>query len=43
MMNLQSPKANITGSLTFSGGGTLEETATTSAGFGDLAVITGFT
>ena len=43
LINLQSPKANVTGTLTFSGGGTLEETGVISAGFGDLAVIRGFT
>ena len=42
VIDLQSPKANVTGTLTFSGGGTLEETGVISAGFGDLAVISGF-
>ena len=42
-INLQSPKANVTGTLTFVGGGTLEETGTISAGFGDLATLEGFT
>jgi autotransporter passenger strand-loop-strand repeat protein len=41
-MELQSPKATLTGSLTFSGAATLEFTATTSAGYGDFAVISGF-
>jgi Hint domain len=39
---LESPKATISGTLTFSGPATVEETATVSAGFGDLAVISGF-
>ncbi len=42
-VDLESAKATLTGSLVFSGGGTLEVTGNTSAGFGDLAVITGFT
>jgi hypothetical protein len=41
-MELQSPKATLTGTLTFSGAAKLEFTANTSAGFGDLAVIDGF-
>jgi autotransporter passenger strand-loop-strand repeat protein len=41
-MQLQSPKATLTGSLTFNGAAALSFTATTSAGFGDLAVIDGF-
>jgi hypothetical protein len=41
-MQLQSPKATLTGTLTFNGSATLAVTATTSAGFGDLAVIDGF-
>jgi autotransporter passenger strand-loop-strand repeat protein len=39
---LQSPKASFGGSLTFSGGGTLSLTGISSAGFGELAVISGF-
>jgi autotransporter passenger strand-loop-strand repeat protein len=40
---LQSPKAVVSGSLTFAAnGGTLEVTSVTSAGYGDLAVISGF-
>jgi hypothetical protein len=42
VIDLQSPKANLTGTLTFAGAGTLKETAVISAGFGDLAVISGF-
>jgi autotransporter passenger strand-loop-strand repeat protein len=42
-IDLQSPKANLTGTVTFTGGpGVIEVTDTTSAGFGDLAVISGF-
>jgi autotransporter passenger strand-loop-strand repeat protein len=42
-IDLQSPKANLTGAVTFTGGpGVIEVTDTTSAGFGDLAVISGF-
>jgi autotransporter passenger strand-loop-strand repeat protein len=41
VLDLVSPKANVTGTLTFAGG-TLEETGIVSAGFGDLAVISGF-
>jgi hypothetical protein len=43
LIELQSPKATLTGALTFSGAATLEFTATTSAGYGDNAVISGFT
>jgi autotransporter passenger strand-loop-strand repeat protein len=42
VMKLQSPKATLTGTLTFNGAATLAITSTTSAGFGDLAVIDGF-
>jgi len=42
LIDLQSPKANITGTLVFSGAGTLEETDTVSAGYGVAATITGF-
>ena len=42
VIDLQSPKANLTGTLTFSGAGTLLVTDQTSAGFGDLAPILGF-
>ena len=41
-IDLQSPKANILGSLVFSGAATLEETDTVSAGYGVSAVISGF-
>jgi len=39
---LESAKATLTGSLVFAGGGTLAVTGNTSAGSGDLAVISGF-
>lgn len=39
---LESPKANMSGSLVFQGAGVLEETATISAGYGVSAVISGF-
>lgn len=39
---LESAKANMAGSLVFSGAGVLEETATISAGYGVSAVISGF-
>ncbi len=42
VVDLQSPKAVLSGSLTFDGAGTIEVTDTTSAGYGDLAVISGF-
>jgi autotransporter passenger strand-loop-strand repeat protein len=43
ILDLQSPKAEATGSLTFEGGGnTLEFTDITSAGHGVLATISGF-
>jgi autotransporter passenger strand-loop-strand repeat protein len=42
VMELQSPKATLTGSLFFSGAAKVEFTAVTSPGFGDLAVISGF-
>ena len=42
LMELQSPKATLSGSLVFSGAASLEFTAITSAGFGDFAVISGF-
>ncbi len=41
-VNLESAKATLTGSLVFAGGGTLDVTGNTSAGAGDLAVISGF-
>jgi autotransporter passenger strand-loop-strand repeat protein len=41
-VDLESAKATLTGSLIFAGGGTLLVTGNTSAGAGDLAVITGF-
>ena len=41
-VNLESAKSVLTGSLTFSGAGTLEATAIISAGFGASAVISGF-
>ncbi|MCB8877104.1 Hint domain-containing protein [Acidisoma silvae] len=43
VIDLESPKANVLGSLVFSGAATLEETNTVSAGYGVSAVITGFT
>ncbi|MCB8882165.1 Hint domain-containing protein [Acidisoma cellulosilytica] len=43
VINLQSPKANMSGSLVFSGAGTLEETDVTTAAYGlTSAVISGF-
>ena len=42
VLDLQSPKATLEGSLTFAGPATLEVTDVSSAGFGDLAVISGF-
>jgi autotransporter passenger strand-loop-strand repeat protein len=42
VVDLQSAKAVLSGSLTFAGAGTIEVTAVTSSGFGDLAVISGF-
>jgi autotransporter passenger strand-loop-strand repeat protein len=42
VVDFQSPKATISGSLTFVGAGTLEATDITDAGYGDLAVISGF-
>jgi hypothetical protein len=41
-MALESPKAVISGGLTFNGPATVAITATTSAGYGDLGVISGF-
>jgi autotransporter passenger strand-loop-strand repeat protein len=41
-VELQSPKATLSGSITFASTGTLAVTSNTSAGFGDLAVISGF-
>jgi hypothetical protein len=41
-LELQSPKAVVSGSLTFTSGGTLEVTDLSSAGYGDQAVISGF-
>ncbi len=41
-VDLESAKATLTGSLVFSGGGALLVTGNTSAGNGDLAVISGF-
>jgi autotransporter passenger strand-loop-strand repeat protein len=41
-VDLESAKATLTGTLVFAGGGQLEVTGNTSAGFGDLAVISGF-
>jgi autotransporter passenger strand-loop-strand repeat protein len=41
-ITLESPKANLTGALSFANGGTLLETAVISSGFGDLATIDGF-
>jgi autotransporter passenger strand-loop-strand repeat protein len=42
-LSLQSPKATISGSLTFAGAATLSVTGVASAGYGDVAVISGFT
>jgi autotransporter passenger strand-loop-strand repeat protein len=42
LLDLQSPKAALTGGLTFTGPATLEFDAVASAGFGDLAIISGF-
>jgi len=43
VLSLQSPKAEVTGALTFEGGGnTYEITGATSAGFGDQGLISGF-
>jgi autotransporter passenger strand-loop-strand repeat protein len=42
-LELQSAKATLSGSLTFSGAGELQITGNTSAGYGDQAVISGFT
>lgn len=42
LMELQSPKATLSGSLVFSGAASLEFTSVTSAGYGDYAVISGF-
>ena len=41
-LELQSAKAVLSGSLTFSGAGELEVIGNTSSGYGDLAVISGF-
>jgi autotransporter passenger strand-loop-strand repeat protein len=42
VVDLESAKGVLSGSLTFAGAGTLEFTAVTSAGYGDFAVISGF-
>jgi autotransporter passenger strand-loop-strand repeat protein len=42
LLDLQSPKANFDGTLTFDGAATIEVDVVTSAGYGDLAVISGF-
>jgi autotransporter passenger strand-loop-strand repeat protein len=42
LVSLQSPKAVLSGSVTFAGSGTIQVTSASSAGFGDLAVISGF-
>ncbi|HVY17992.1 MAG TPA: Hint domain-containing protein [Rhodopila sp.] len=42
LIDLQSPKAVLAGTVTFAGAGTIAITDTTSAGFGDLAIINGF-
>jgi autotransporter passenger strand-loop-strand repeat protein len=42
VLDLQSPKANADGTLTFSGAAKLEETAIVSSGFGVGATISGF-
>ena len=41
-VSLESAKAVLSGSLTFIGSGTLEDSTFISAGYGDLAVISGF-
>ena len=42
LIDMQSPKAALTGDLTFNGAATLEFDAVASAGYGDLATIEGF-
>jgi hypothetical protein len=42
LVDVQSPKATLTGALTFNGAATLEFDGLSSAGFGALAVISGF-
>ena len=42
VIELQSPKAVLSGSVTFDGSGAIVVTSNTSAGYGDLAVISGF-
>ncbi len=42
LLDLQSPKANFDGTLTFDGAATLQFDDVISAGFGDLAIISGF-
>ena len=42
VLDLQSPKATLAGGVTFAGPATLEVTSATSAGFGDLTAISGF-
>ncbi len=42
LVDLQSPKATLTGALTFTGAATLEIDGVSSAGYGDLAIISGF-
>lgn len=41
-ISLQSPKADILNTITFVGGGTIDVTGATSAGYGVLATISGF-
>jgi hypothetical protein len=41
-VSLQSAKAVLSGSITFAGSGTIQAAAIASAGYGDLAVISGF-
>jgi autotransporter passenger strand-loop-strand repeat protein len=42
LLDLQSPKANFDGTLTFDGAATLQFDDVISAGYGDLAIISGF-
>jgi autotransporter passenger strand-loop-strand repeat protein len=42
LVDLQSPKAELEGGITFAGGGTIALDDVSSAGFGDLSTISGF-
>ncbi|HTI00055.1 MAG TPA: Hint domain-containing protein [Acidisoma sp.] len=42
LVDLQSPKAELEGGITFAGGGTIALDAVLSAGYGDLGTISGF-